>query len=176
MAPSSAPRRTSTTRTRSAPGPRKPARHLLAADEVVTSPQTRLRYRVERLLGRRAGSARPIWRGGSGGSPRRARRSSASRSASASTAGCARPTSGSCWTATRGPSASSTRSRSCAPDGRVLYCLALEYAQPRRPAGVPAPHGQGLAGDGRRGARSRASSRCWASCIAARCCTATSRR
>ncbi len=52
MAPSSAPRRTSTTtRTRSASGPRKPARHLLAADAVVSSPHSGMRYRVGQLLG-----------------------------------------------------------------------------------------------------------------------------
>ena len=60
-------------------------------------------------------------------------------------------------------------------DGRVLYCLALEYARhgdlsasctaTARRGPKPAP-----------GARSPASSRCSASCIAARCCTATSRR
>jgi serine/threonine protein kinase len=40
-----------TTRTRSAPSRFKPTRHLLAADQVIRSPQTGLRYRIGRLLG-----------------------------------------------------------------------------------------------------------------------------
>jgi len=40
-----------TTRTGPAPAPFKPARHLLAADQVIRSPQTGLRYRIGRLLG-----------------------------------------------------------------------------------------------------------------------------
>jgi serine/threonine-protein kinase len=54
MPPSSAPLKrvsAATTRTRSAPVPFKPARHLLAADQVIRSPQTGLRYRIARLLG-----------------------------------------------------------------------------------------------------------------------------
>ena len=62
------------------------------------------------------------------------------------------------------------------PDGRVLYCLALEYARQgdlraflhRTGKGWPETHGA---------ARDRrASSRCSASCTAARCSTATSPR
>jgi serine/threonine protein kinase len=53
MAPPSAPpsRAPSTTRTRPASGQRRPARLLLGADDVVTSPQSGMRYRVGRLLG-----------------------------------------------------------------------------------------------------------------------------
>ncbi|PYT16702.1 MAG: hypothetical protein DMF51_04085 [Acidobacteria bacterium] len=57
----------------------------------------------------RGASARSIWPGASG-TPRWSRRRSASRSAGASTDGCARRTSASCWTDIR------------------AYCLALEYA------------------------------------------------
>jgi serine/threonine-protein kinase len=54
MPPSSAPLKrvsAATTRTGPAPVPFKPARHLLAADQVIRSPQTGLRYRIGRLLG-----------------------------------------------------------------------------------------------------------------------------
>jgi len=40
-----------TTRTGPAPASFKPARHLLAADQVIRTPQTGLRYRIGRLLG-----------------------------------------------------------------------------------------------------------------------------
>jgi serine/threonine protein kinase len=53
--PSSAPQHrvssSATTRTRSTPFRWKPARHLLAERQQVTSPQTGLRYRIGRLLG-----------------------------------------------------------------------------------------------------------------------------
>ena len=54
MPPSSASQRrlsAATTRTRPVTSRVKPARHLLAADQVIRSPQTGLRYRIGRLLG-----------------------------------------------------------------------------------------------------------------------------
>ena len=58
-------------------------------------------------------------------------------------------------------------------DGRVLYLLALEYAKHGDLRVVPRPHAQGLGGEGPRGARSPGSSRSSAASTAARCSTAT---
>ena len=58
-------------------------------------------------------------------------------------------------------------------DGRVLYCLALEYARHGDLSAFLERHGSGRGRRPRRGARSPASCRCSASCIAASCCTAT---
>ena len=61
-------------------------------------------------------------------------------------------------------------------DGHVLYCLALEYARHGDLSAFLAARRQRLVRSRRRGARSPASSRCSASCIAARRSTAISRR
>ena len=58
-------------------------------------------------------------------------------------------------------------------DGLVLYYLAIEYARSRRPERVPRAHRQGVVRGGAPVARSRASSRCWGSSIAASSSTAT---
>ncbi len=106
----------------------------------------------------------------------RARRSSASRSARASTAGCARRTSGSCSTAIRARSASSTRSRcwrrtaACSTASRSSTRGTATCARSCTRTGKGWPERDGAARD-RRHPR-----RCSASCTAARCCTATSRR
>ena len=146
------------TRTRTAARPiLDKARYLLTPAQVVESPETRLEYRIERLLGE-GGFGQVYLARRLGRSARRARDASASRPASASTAGCARPTSASCSTGTRARSASTTRSRCVRPDGRVALLPGPRVRAPRRPARVPAPHGQGLARARRRGARSPASS------------------
>ena len=107
--------------------PLDPARRLLEPGQ--SDRQPGVGSRVPRRAAARRGWVRPGLPGAAD-RPRRstARRSSASRSASTSTPGCARPTSGSSWKGTRGPSASSTSSRSLRAGRPVLYCLALEYA------------------------------------------------
>ena len=117
--------------TRTRPAPRRGVRdagQLLAPEQVLTSPQSRLAVPDRAAARRRAASARSTSRSGLDArraSPRR----SASRRASGATPGCARPTSASCSTAIRARSRSTMRSRSCAPDGRLVYCLVLEYAR-----------------------------------------------
>ena len=84
-------------------------RPLLAAGDQIASPETRLHYRIERMLG--AGGFGQAYLATRAAARRRSPNRSASRSARASTAGCARPTSACCWTATRARSASSIASR-----------------------------------------------------------------
>ena len=61
-------------------------------------------------------------------------------------------------------------------DGQVLYYLALEYALHGDLGAFLRKAEKGLSGDASSAARSPASSTCCASCIAARRCTAISRR
>ena len=155
-----------TTRTRTHPGPARPRRpRLLGPEQVVTSPETGLRYRVERPARRgrvRPGLPRPAARAGR----RSCRPSSASRPASASTAGCARPTSASSSTATRAPSACYDAFPLLAPGRPRALLPGARIRDQGRPARVPPAHGQGMAGGHGAAARSRASCRCWASSTA----------
>ena len=144
---------------------------LLRSGQIVESPETGFRY-ADRSAARRRrlrpGLPRPAARAVAATFPR----SSASRSARASTAGCARRTSGSCSTiiprAIRVydafPLLARGAQRPLLPRARVRAL--------RRSQRVSAPATAAAGRSGPRGARSPASSKCSASCIAASCCIA----
>ncbi len=165
---------THTTRTRSDRATAGGATRPLAPSPVITSPETGLRYRIERLLGE-----------GGFGQVYLARRLGRSTvvpetvciKVSARIDGWLREA---YFGQLLDAHPRAIRVFDAFPlmraDGRVLYCLALEYARHGDLSAFLHRTRQGLARDRPRGARSPASSRCSASCTAARCCTATSRR
>ena len=101
--------------------------------------------------------------------------SSASRSARASTAGCARRISDNCSRNIRAPSACSTRFHG-PRHGTPALLSRSRIRAPRRLERVPRPQRHAASQRRRRGARSPASSACSGNCIAARRCIAISRR
>ena len=83
-----------------------PTRRLLSPGQTIQSPETLLAYRVERFLGE--GGFGQVYLARRLGRSSVVAQAVSSRSAGASTGGCARRTSASFWTDIRAPSASTT--------------------------------------------------------------------